>query len=160
MFDSRNEMISMKGVSPLVASVLLLAIVVSLSVIIGGWINTLSKDTTSTVSNRTSEAISCSSSDLTVEALYITNGTSGTARAQVRNQGFQAITLTSAQLINRTGHNHSTTNSLGSLAKGEIVQLSFSGVGVTSCPTDFSRLVVTTTCGGVSHTYTGTPNCV
>ncbi len=152
-------MIILKGVSPLVASVLLLAIVVSLSVIIGGWINTLSKDTTTTVSNRTSEAISCSSADLTVESVYITNGTSGTARAQIRNQGFQAITLTSAQLINRTGHNHSTTTTLGNLAKGEIIQLSFSGVGVPSCPTDFSRIVVTTTCGGVSDVFTGTPSC-
>ncbi|MBI2579537.1 MAG: hypothetical protein HYW27_01410 [Candidatus Aenigmarchaeota archaeon] len=149
----------MKGISPLVASVLLLAIVVSLSVIIGGWVNTLSKDTTNTVSNRTTEAISCSSADLTVESLYISNGTSGTARAQVRNQGFQAITLTSAQLINRTGHNHSTTTTLGNLAKGEVVQLSFSGVGVPSCPTDFSRLIITTTCGGTSHVYTESPNC-
>ena len=149
----------MKGISPLVASVLLLAIVVSLSVIIGGWVNTLSKDTTNTVSNRTSEAVSCSSSDITIDSLYITNGTSGTARAQVRNQGFQSITLMSAQLLNRTGHNFSTTTSLGSLTKGQIIQVSFSGVSVPSCPTDFSKLVVTTTCGGISHTYAGTPNC-
>jgi flagellin-like protein len=150
----------MKGVSPLVASVLLLAIVVSISVIIGGWTSTLTKDTTSTVSNRTSEAVQCSAADITIESVYITNGTSGTARAQVRNQGFLNITLTSAQLINRTGHNASTTTTLGTLAKGEIMQISFSGVGVPSCPSDFSKLIVTSTCGGVSHVFTGSPSCV
>ncbi|MDI6721712.1 MAG: hypothetical protein QMD85_04940, partial [Candidatus Aenigmarchaeota archaeon] len=149
-----------KGISPLVASVLLLAIVVSLSVIIGSWMNALSKDTTATVGNKTAESISCSSADITVESVYITAGTSGSSRVQIRNRGFQGLTLTSAQLINKTGHNFSASGTLPTLARGEIAQLSFSSTSVPTCPTDFSKLIVTTSCGGVSHVFSGTPNCV
>ncbi|MDI6720998.1 MAG: hypothetical protein QMD85_01315 [Candidatus Aenigmarchaeota archaeon] len=150
----------MKGISPLVASVLLLAIVVSIAVVVGSWVSGMAKDTTATVGNRTAESVSCSASDIVVTSLYITAGASGSARAQVQNRGFQAITLTSAQLINRTGHNFSTSTTLPILTRGQVAQLSFSSTSVPTCPTDFSRVVLTSNCGGISHSFTGTPDCV
>ncbi|MDI6720997.1 MAG: hypothetical protein QMD85_01310 [Candidatus Aenigmarchaeota archaeon] len=151
----------MKGISPLVASVLLLAIVVSIAVVVGSWVSGMAKDTTATVGNRTAESVSCSASDIIVEALYVHAGNEATgySRAVIRNQGFQALTLTSAQLINRTGFNVTTSSTLGIIAKGEAQVIVFPNTSVSVCPTDYSRLILTSNCGGVSHIFTGAPIC-
>ena len=152
----------MKGISPLIASVMLIAITVAIAALVMGWFSGLTKSTTTTVSNRTNEAVSCSSAQVTIEDVYITAGTeeSGSARVIIKNAGFNGIYINSVQLFNRTGDNFSTGFTPGDLPSGGLKTVSLANVSVSNCPTDFSKVIASTTCGGISATFDGTPKCL
>ena len=140
----------MKGVSPLIASVLLIVIVVSLVALISGWLNTFFQGTRETVTNRTDTSVGCTGASINVESVYasIANGTSGNIRAVVKNDGLvDELAITSAQYINTTGHNFSTTTRLPitNFPRGNIVTLLFENVSIQNC-TAFSQVVVATQC--------------
>ena len=149
-----------KGVSPLIASVMLIAITVSIAMLIMTWFNTLAKSTTETVSNRTTETVSCTSARLSIDAIYLNAGTAGSARIIVKNGDSRPIGINSVQLYNRTGNNFSTGFSPGTLDPSAIYTVYLTGVSVPSCPADFSKAIVTSSCGGVSAVFDGTPNCL
>jgi len=149
-----------KGVSPLIASVMLIAITVSLAILIMGWFGNLTKSTTDTVANRTTETVSCTSARVSIESVYLSPGTAGSARIIVKNGDSRPIGINSVQLYNRTGNNFSTGFSTGTLDAGAIYTVYLTGVSVPSCPADFSKALVTSSCGGVSATFDGAPNCV
>ena len=145
----------MKGVSPLIATVLLIVIVVSLVAILSGWLTTFFVGTRETVSNRTSSTVSCSGSSLAIDTVYVTiaNGTSANAKAVVRNDGVvDGLSIISAQLLNTTGSNYSATSTLptaGNFNRGAIRTLTFENVSLQSCSA-FSQVVVSTECGSVA----------
>jgi len=153
----------MKGVSPLVASVLLIAFTVAIATIIMGWMGTFTRETTSTISNRTTEAVDCASASINIDDVYISGSgsSSATARAIVRNTGFaDNLVLKNAQLYNTTGYNFTNTSELDQdFDKGEILTISFGGTGLGTgiSNTAFSRVTVSTTCGSVGDTFNGVP---
>ncbi len=151
----------MKGISPLIAAVLLIAITVAIGTLVGGWISTFTKATTDKVSNRTAEAIDCTSANINIEDVYVISGLNGVTRAVVKNTGFSdGMTIQSAQAYNRTGSNFTGAGTpITNFDKGSLVTIVFSNTSITSCPRDFSKVVVTTTCGGISDTFDGTPKC-
>jgi flagellin-like protein len=144
----------MKGISPLIASVLLIAVTVALSTIIMGWVGTTTSDTTSTVSNKTSEAVSCASADISIDSVYIV-GT--TARAIVKNSGFSDnVRLISAVLVNNTGESLNTSTTLDTdFDRGEIISVLFSSPTI-SCA-NFTKVIVSTSCGSVNRMFDGVP---
>ncbi|MBI2971035.1 MAG: hypothetical protein HYY37_01300 [Candidatus Aenigmarchaeota archaeon] len=151
----------MKGISPLLAAVLLIAVTVAIATLVMGWVSTTVRTTQTTVSNKTVEAVDCSSAGLVIDDVYIAStGTTAPARAIVRNSGYiDGLTLISAQFYNSTGGNFTTTTSLGDLSKGQIATLAFT-VSVGSCPTNFGEVIVTTSdCGGISAVFDRTPHC-
>lgn len=152
----------MKGISPLIASVMLIAITVGAAALIMGWYNGLAKSTTESVSNKTGASVSCSSAQITVEDVYVSAGDmlNGSARIIVKNAGFDAITVNSAQLYNRTGDNFSTGFGPSDVNAGGIKTISLANVSVPGCPADFSKVIVSTSCGGISAVFDGTPKCV
>jgi flagellin-like protein len=152
----------MKGISPLIASVMLIAITVALAALVMSWNNALFKSTTKTVENRTDVAVECSSAQITIEDVYITPGTelNGSARVVMKNGGFNSLYLNSLQLLNRTGDNFSTGFVQGPIAAGGLKTVSLANVSVPVCPTDFSEVIASTTCGGISATFDGTPKCL
>ncbi len=162
--NQRSEMMSlrMKGISPLIASVMLIAITVAAAALIMGWFNGLTKSTTDTVSNRTTAAVTCSSAQITIEDVYVTAGTpiNGSARVIIKNAGFDDLFVNSLQLYNKTGDNFSTDFAPSTLTSGNIRTVSLSNVSAASCPGDFSKVIVSTSCGGVSATFDGAPKCV
>lgn len=154
-----TRMIYMKGVSPLVATVLLIVIVVSLVALISGWLTTFFVGTRETVQNRTDTSVRCTGSSIFVESVYasVANGTSGNVRAVVKNDGLvDELTIISAQYINVTGHNFSTTTRLPitDFARGSIITLQFENVSIQNC-TAFSQVVVSTNC--ISERYKTSP---
>ncbi len=153
----------MKGISPLIAAVLLIAITVAIGTLIGGWFSTFTRTTTDRVSNRTTEAVDCTSANIHIEEVFVLAGgiVNGTAKAVVKNVGFsEDMVIKDAVLYNRTGSNFTASGTpIVNIDRGAIVTLSFSNVSIPTCPTDFSKVVVTTTCGGVDDTFTGTPKC-
>ncbi|MBI4174292.1 MAG: hypothetical protein HY517_01495 [Candidatus Aenigmarchaeota archaeon] len=138
-----------KGVSPLVATVLLIVIVVSLVAIISGWLTTFFAGTRETVTNRTDTQVGCTGASLFVESVYaaVANGTTGNVRAVVKNDGVIDDTITAAQYVNTTGHNFSTTTALPitTFSRGSIKTLLFENVSIQNC-TAFSQVVVSTNC--------------
>lgn len=152
----------LKGVSPLVATVLLIVIVVSLVAIISGWLNAFFIGTRETVQNRTDTSVGCSGSSVGIESVYanIANGTSGNIKAIVKNDGVvDELAIISAQYLNSTGHNFSTTSPLPirDFARGSIKTLLFENVSIQNCAA-FSQVVVATNCASARY-KTHPENC-
>lgn len=154
--------IEMKGISPLLASVLLIAITVAIATLIMGWMSTVARTTQIKVENKTSQAVDCSSASISIDDVYITAGSAGSANIIVRNTGqVDGLTVQSAQIYNTTGANFSTISTpITSFNKGDIATLRFLNISVATCPTDFSKVIVTTSCGGVTDIFDTTPKCV
>lgn len=141
----------MKGISPLIASVLLIAFTVSISMIIMGWFSTFTKTTTSNISSSAQEAIGCNSASLSIERVYIT-GTDGAI--VVKNSGFINLNIT-GMIINSTGG--TCTSGTSTLSKGNITSLAMTGCyGIGLNCANFSRAIVTSNCGGIDDTVTST----
>lgn len=151
----------MKGMSELVSAVLLMVLTVGIAVTIFSFFTQTVSTTTEKVENTSATATDCTSANINIEDVFISNGTAGSARVIVRNAGFTDLSITSAQFYNRTGYNFSAQGvPLGGFSKGSVANLNFANVSARSCPSDFSKVVVTTSCGGISDTFDGTPRCV
>lgn len=150
----------MKGISPLVASVLLIAFVVAIATIIMGWMGTFTRETTATISNRTTEAVDCASAGINIDDVYLTAGVNGTIRAIVRNTGFtDNMVLKAASFYKTNGAVWNATGDpvVSDFDKGEITTITFTTTtGWVACA-NFSRVTVTTQCGGIGDTFDGTP---
>jgi flagellin-like protein len=153
----------MKGISPLVAAVLLIAITVSIGTLVGGWISTFTRDTTDTVSNRTTEAVDCTSANLNIEDVFSTEGDpiNGSARVIIKNTGFSdSMTIQGADVYNISGGNFTAEGlPISNFNRGALRTLVFNNVSIRSCSGDFSKVVVTTTCGGIDDTFEARPKC-
>ena len=152
----------MKGISPLIASVMLVAITVAVGVFIAGWSQQFIHTTTKNVGNKTTEAIDCSAANVDIQDVYVTAGTgAGSANVIVKNTGYaNNLVIKSAQLFNKTGGNFTASGlPISGFSKGSIVALNFANITVVSCPTDFSQVIVSTNCGGISDTFDGSPKC-
>lgn len=149
----------MKGISPLIAAVLLIAFTVAIATLIMGWFSTLTRTTTTTVSNKTTEAVACSNALISIEDVYVRlNSTESDVRVIVKNSGFSTIGITSLQAYNTTGHNFSTGFGTGTLARGAVVAYNISLASIPTCAT-FSRVIVTSNCGGITDIFESTPRC-
>src|SRR3989338_1887940 len=103
----------MKGVSPLLAAVLIIAVTVSVATMVTGWISTITRSTQATTENRTSQAVACTSANINIEDVYVTAADPGTARIVAKNTGYtNGLQITSAQLYDKLGNNFTSTTSL------------------------------------------------
>lgn len=150
----------MKGVSPLVASVLLIVIVVTIAALLTSWLTTFTKGAQSTVSNRTDVALDCSGASISIQDVYVTNGSAGTIRVLVKNDGLVGrLSIISAQVLNTSGNNFTASNMpVTSFDIGDVESVVFGNVSVTTCSA-FSQVVVTSNCGGILDTWARSPKC-
>lgn len=148
----------MKGISPLVAAVLLIAFVVAIATLVMGWMGTFTRETTSTISNKTTEAVDCASASINIDDTYLSSGVDGSVRATVRNVGFaDNLVVKAASFYKTNGDVWNQTDVDTDFDKGEIITITFSTTnGYIACG-NFSRVTVTTQCGGVSDNFDGTP---
>lgn len=149
-----------KGISPLLASVLLIAVTVAIATLVMGWVSTITRTSQVTVSNRTTEAVNCASAAVVIDDVYISTG-ARTASVIVRNSGqTDDLQLTFAPLFNSTGNSVSPSESLPvtDFDRGEIQTFTYTSTGISTCA-NFSRAIVATNCGGVSATFDRTPKC-
>src|SRR3989338_11366707 len=84
----------MKGISPLIAAVLLIAFTVAAATLVMGWFGNVSDWVTKTTSNKTSDSVYCSNAAIAIEEVYVTPGQNGSAVALVKNTGFTSPPLT------------------------------------------------------------------
>lgn len=142
----------MKGVSPLIAAVLLLAFTISISMIVMGWLSSFTRVTTENVTYSSTQAISCSSASISIERVYIT-GTS--AVIIVKNDGFSNLNVT-GMIVNSTGGTCSSSATY--ITAGNLTSLALTecyGITASTC-TGFSRAIVNTNCAGTQDTVTST----
>ena len=97
----------MKGISPLIAAVLLIAFTVAVGGIISLWLTSFSKTTTSAVQTSTEKQVKCASTVLEITSV----STSGN-RIVVTNLGPQNVTLTSIVLSDGTVSNFQISEEL------------------------------------------------
>ncbi len=145
----------MKGISPLIASVLLIAFTVSIATIILGWFSGFVKTTTENVSSSTEQTMGCSVAGISIEHIYL-NVSGSNASVVVKNTGYKDFSNVSALIVSKSGA--TCSGSINSLKKGMVGTLSFNCASITSCDV-FDRAIVTTECGGVSDTVTSSSYC-
>ena len=151
-----------KGISPLLASVLIIAVTVSIATLVMGWISTTVRASQNTIENRTVQAVGCSSAGIVIDNVFLTaSAGTGMVKVTIRNSGASDLTIISAQVYNSTGHNFTANAALlsGVLTKGSITTMNFTNVNMSSCPSTFSKAVVTSNCGGISAIYDKAPRC-
>lgn len=147
-----------KGLSPLVAVVILIVIVISIGTLVTGWVTTFTRQSQETVTNRTTSSVDCTGASVTIRSVFLNNGTSGSATVIVENTGFvDGLTITSAQILNMTGGNFSSpVVPIYGFSRGDIVSLPFYNISVPTCAY-FSEALLATSCGGVSDSYKQPP---
>jgi len=151
----------MKGLSPLIATVLLIAITLTIVSIMMGWVTDLVTGQTGTVGNKTSEAVECTGAVITIDDVYIDFSTNK-SRVHVRNSGQVNLEITSASLTNQRGEKASnlTAFPITGFDKGGIEEIVFNITNVITVCGNFSKAIVTTNCGNAKDDFTSTPNCV
>lgn len=99
----------MKGISPLIASVLLVVITVVASIFISGWLSTTTRTQSNVIRNNTQTQLQCQYADLYIKtANYTCNnncttGTLHTTSMTVANSGKKTLTFDSIYIRNTTG---------------------------------------------------------
>ena len=136
-----------KGLSPLIASVLLIVFTIGISAIIITWMNTYTKEMTYDANKDTSTIVDCTNTNIDIDGTYII--TSDDVKTIARNTGHKIIYLKEAYIwdINGTNCNLNITNS--ELGVAESIQLINDSCDIdftTGC-SEFGKITVSTTCG-------------
>ncbi|MBS3054267.1 MAG: hypothetical protein J4431_01910 [Candidatus Aenigmarchaeota archaeon] len=151
----------MKGVSPLLASIMLIAIVIVVGAMTSGWMTSTVRSAQASSTNKTDTGLQCSGASISIEKVYVTGTAAATVTASVRNSGLtDGLVIQSAQIFNTTGSNFTSSSTpVTAFDRGEIETLTFRNVNFASCPGAFSELRVTTSCGGIADFFTDRPSC-
>ncbi len=161
------SVIGTKGVSPLIASVFLIAITVTTATLFSGWVSSASRTTQVSAENKTAEAVECAAAVITIDQVYVQGGIPNRIRVVVRNSG-QAndLEITNVSVVNATGTVFSyAPMPMADFDRGEayvfeITNSSGPAGGIAaSCPSGFSKAIVTTNCGGISAIFDRAPRC-
>jgi flagellin-like protein len=154
----------MKAVSPIIATVIIIAFVVVIGAFLSNWFFNMARTTTDEISSNVATSVECSpsSAGIRIDNVFVKAGQNGTVRAVVENTGAtDNLSLESAFVYNSTGKAFAGDNiPVKSLRRGQTAIITFSQVSIISCPDAFDRVVVTTNCHGVIGTFDRIPNCV
>ena len=73
-FKRTNSQLRMKGIDPIIATVMLVLLVVSIAAVVGPWIYNLATDTTDRQKNKTEEFLVCQNTAYDFDTNYVNNG--------------------------------------------------------------------------------------
>jgi flagellin-like protein len=145
-----------KGVSPLIATVILIVIVVSIGGMLFTWVKTYENHISDRTRNNTRVVMGCAGAALEIMDVYLQNGTNATARAVVKNTGQpDNLTIDDANVYNNQGQNFTANNIPMTLKRGELGIIFFSA-NIQQCM-NFSKVSVAATCGDATDEFTATP---
>ena len=146
-----------KGISPIVATVLLIAFTLAVASLLGGWLTSLTKTQTDTIEQGTSKAVNCSSAVIDIVNVICANS-SQQLKVAINNVGQNELWDFSVfASLNNTFYSNSTggPNSTNTLKLGEQIILVYcannalvSKVRVTpgSCPQAWAEKTVNVRC--------------
>ena len=145
----------MKGISPLIATVMLVAITVAMVSIYAGWYTSLLGGQTNTVTNKTKIAVDCTSARLSVLDVYL-DTTNNMSRVNVRNSGQVDDNIVSVFVYNSLGINATNMSAVPvTINMGTTLSFEFNTSGVIPACGNFSSAVVTSECK--REIFTSTP---
>jgi len=138
-----------KGLSPLIASVLLIAITVVVGTLTLDWSTGIHSVLGSSVKNKTS---GCTTAAVVIDRVYLDlNGSVG--RIIARNSGFDDDSITGASVVSMKGQTSTNLTAFPvAVLRGGQVTLTVNTSGIITACSNFSRAYVTTSCG-VSAEY-------
>lgn len=135
----------MKGVSPLVASVLLVAFTVSVAMLYSGWLSSFAKETSENVSLQSLSAVECSSANAKLYSIYLENSTSNSTAILV-NEGGVDLQLRAVLIVD----NGSLVNSTPTpVPKGTSVSIQIPNSSINCGKIEKASMV--SNCMGCSH---------
>ena len=135
-----------KGVSTIIASVLMIAISIILALSVSSWLNASTQERTDTLSGTTNEIVNCAASGLVIDSVYLDFGPN-VSRISVRNTGKLTEKIVSAQVLNQNGQQASLNTSLPvNLTIGDSVMLTFGINGTITACSNFSQAKVASEC--------------
>ena len=154
----------MKGISPLIAAVLLIAITVAIATLVTGWVSSVTRSTQASVENRTTEATNCASAAISIDDVYVQDvGATATVNVVVRNTGqTDDLVVQNVTMYNTSGGSLSAATTaipLSDFDRGEVNTFTITSAPIPTCPTNFQEVIATTNCGGVSAKFDRTPKC-
>ncbi len=135
-----------KGLSPLIATVLLVVFTIGIATIIISWMNTYTKDATADANQDTRTMLDCTNTNIDIDNVYILSENS--VKVIARNTGHKPLILKEAFVwdVNGTRCNLNITDGL--LAESESIELmndSCTTTFTSGCP-EFGMATVSTTC--------------
>ena len=150
-----NLMRDFKGISPLISSVLLIAIAVVMAGILFNWGPALTRNQAATVSNKTSQIVECNAP--TIEEVYI-DFQANVSRVYVRGGQGPSI-VTDSRLINIVGDTAPLVNSSDvpfNITSGQLKILQFNVTNKIQTCNNFSQAVITSC---LADKFTDRPKC-
>ncbi len=143
-----------KGVSPLIAAILLIAISVIVSSIVLNWSTLLISRQTQDITNETGQISKCGL--LSIESVYLDFASN---RSRVFVKSIVEDTMDSAKLVTTIGLDMPLNTKLPlQINKGEIKVLEFNLTSNLSTCANFSQVIVGTRCTAISYDQEPT-NC-
>lgn len=148
----------MKGISPIIATTILVALVISIGAIVTGWGTGLVKQVTGSTDDKTGEIIDCNVADINIENVFLNNN-SKKLRVNVRNSGrTDDLSIVSGTVFNKVGNYNSTEINITDFDKGQMVAVEFGVGGVVNECYNFSKVIISSNCG--KDVFDGIPdNC-
>lgn len=145
----------MKGISPLLAGVFLIAITVVIATAYMGWYSTLIGSQTRTVENKTEMAIDCTAARMSILDVYM-DFSNNVSRVNVRNSGQVNDNIVSVNVYNSFGINATNMSAMPVIiSKGDTMSFEFNITGVIPACSNFSKAIVSSQCK--TDTFTSTP---
>ena len=138
----------MRSLSPLVASVLLIAFVVSTSLLTLGWLSKFLSNATETTGLKTQLALSCQQASARIERIHI-NYQANSTSVLVINDGFANL-QGKVSVFSKAGE--SCESSYFSLNKGEAKSIKIANCSFRC--SDLDRVILTTNCAGIGDSKT------
>jgi flagellin-like protein len=140
---------SQKGISPLIASVLLIAFTVSVAMIVMGWFSGFVRTTTENVTGVSQQAVGCSTAVIDLDHVYVNAVNTSNVSMVIRNEGSVSLTI-NGMLINISGGSCTNAAAL-TLSAGTIGTLNLTNCLVPNVG-NFSKAIITTSCSGITDT--------
>lgn len=140
----------MKGLSTILSTVILVAIVITVYALLTTFSTTLFKDQGSQIADRTSEAVDCSFSHIEIKDVYI-DRFGKAVRVQVQNTGNIDERLTNAVLVNNDSESMESLNVPLIIERSNIRSIEFNTTGFIEDCDEFQRITITTSCRDVEY---------
>ena len=150
-----------KGVSPLIAVVLLIVFTVAVSTMIMSWMNTYTKTTTASASANTDTVITCSQQTINIPTTTGVNVNGGdNVTVNIENNGQRATTIQKVLAYDLGGRTCDLTPVNKTLSVGDIVSRRVNCTsGVPSWDGCVKSVRATTTCGGIYDEWLNATSC-
>ncbi len=112
-----------KGVSPLIAAVLLIAFTMAVAAILTAWVTTFTQETTQEVGNISDELIECSYAGVSVYAASWTGNSVDVTVINTGNVDLRNVSVYAFDGASIAGQSHVTGLGVGSVAEAEITEV-------------------------------------